>query len=175
MRDWFKVREDIAQCLAIICQYNCDSYDYPVPDTYWARPSVFPTTLATLLTYRQVIALQRPIDVVTQGTFYCWVDVLLAELVSSVLYNPVSTSGTHPACPSLERLLHDERISLASCLPCESCKLYPLSPFGRNFFSSELGISRSHTQPPPLVARSSTFRYQHTISPTMLGPRTCLA
>ena len=128
------MREDIAQCLAIICQYNCDSYDYPVPDTYWARPSVFPTTLATLLTYRQVIALQRPIDVVTQGTFYCWVDVLLAELVSSVLYNPVSTSGTNPACPSLERLLHDERISLASCLPCESCQLYPLSPFGRNCF-----------------------------------------
>ena len=91
----------------------------PVSHTYWTRLSVLPSTLATLLTYRQSFALQRPIDVATQGMFYCWVDVLLAELVSSVLYNPVSKTGIQPACPSLERLLHDERISLASCLPCE--------------------------------------------------------
>ncbi len=109
------MREDIAQCLAIICQYNHDSYDLPVSHTWWTRLSVLPSTLATLLTYRQAIALQRPNDVAAQGTFYCWVDVLLAGLVSSVL----STLGTQPACPSLERLLHDERISLASCLPCE--------------------------------------------------------
>jgi len=98
-------------------------------DTFWTCLLVFPTTLTTLLTYRQALALQRPIDTANHGTFYCWVDVLLAEMVSSVLYNPVSTSTTQPACPALERRLHDERISLASCLPRKSCRTHLPSPF----------------------------------------------
>lgn len=134
---------------------------------------MLPTTLATLLTYRQALALQRPVDAVTQGTFYCWVDVLLAEVVSSVLYNPDSTSGTQPTCPALARRLLDERISLASCLPCESYSPIFLSLFNWCCPFSESGISFSHTRPPSLIAGSSTFRYRYTTPPAMPSPRTC--
>jgi hypothetical protein len=147
---------------------------FRVSDTYWTHLPVFPSTLATLFTYRQALALQQPIGAVTQGTFYCWVDVLLAELASSVLYNPIWTSGTRPTCPALERRLHDERISLASCLPCKSHGLYLLSLFGLCCLSSPLGLYFSCTVPALLVARSSTFRYQHTISTAMPGPRPSL-
>jgi hypothetical protein len=43
------------------------------------------------LPYRQALALQRPIDAITQGSFY---GVLIAESVSSVLYTPGPINGT---------------------------------------------------------------------------------